>query len=166
LDEKLLGDALDSPVGGPPIPQRQQIPQAQPVNQATMCCVRGPCQYYWRLLARYVDPSEDEIHVACHRTCTAGIDEMGLADQNIYDCDYWWPSQLAFVPQSMRVLVRHRLRDLWETVLRKRGWDFSWRKFSLELMESENDKPERRSWGGVGRRPQPDANTAKLPDGE
>lgn len=151
MDQIIGEDVLDAP----PEPPRPGVtvdpPAPQPCNQATMACLRGPCIHLWQLVSRYPEPG-DELRVKRLRVCTAsGLQETELAEQNIYDCDRWWPRWLAFMPQSIRGAVRTPFRNLWERILRVVGYDFSWRTFPLNVFESDN--PEQRKHSGLGKGP-------------
>jgi hypothetical protein len=80
----------------------------------------------------------ERVFVERYRTCIRHSEEMDLREQNVYDCEQWWPVPLAWVPVSARSLLRHTLRDAWEWWLRRSGYDFSWRWFELDAFE---DKP-------------------------
>ena len=148
LLERFLQGAHDSAGSSAPLPGVKVEPaQPQPVNQATMCCLRGPCMYLWQILARF-GTLDDEIRPSRLRTCMRHYDETPLADQNVYACDQWWPAPLQFVPESLRSTLREPLRQTWELVLQARGYDFSWRWFRTDQFET--DRPEERGRSGLG----------------
>lgn len=116
----------------------------QPVNKATMCCLRGPCCNLWQLTLRG-EFQASEYHSSRIRTCMATPLEFDLNNQNIWQCDSWWPAPLSWVPVSLRTLLRPWMVRSWERWLVKRGYDLSWRKLPLDIYES--DRPEQRGKG-------------------
>lgn len=125
----------------------QEPTYAQPVNRATMVCLRGPCVHHWAMMARYVGPGED-IHLKKIRQCNCHTEETGLSGQNIYDCSQWWPVWLAWVPVSLRGALRPKLNEFYEAWLRRSGYDFAWKKWPDDLFES--DRPDLRDKAGLG----------------
>jgi len=108
-----------------------------------MVCLRGPCEHFWLMTTRAdlaevedVDGNE-RIYAQRHRTCIRAAEESDLGEQNVYDCDQWWPAPLAWVPVSARSLMRPWLRDQWERWLQRRGYDFTWRWFKLDAFEDD-----------------------------
>jgi len=90
LTDVILGD---EPVAGglPGACQQPEVPEPQPINQATMECLRGPCVHYWAIISRY-ETTVDGVRAKCTRTCIAsGYADTPLNDANIYACDKWWP---------------------------------------------------------------------------
>lgn len=152
--DRILDDGDDTNAARPPGGPLIELPEPQPVNQATMVCLRGPCIHYWELIARY-ETSVDGVSAKCHRTCVAGISEMNLGDQNIYECDRWWPrapyqgqdfrsrriapvggyelddeayAVVYSTPVPQRELWREPLERAWLEALEADGYDFSWRE--------------------------------------
>lgn len=146
LEEQFLGDDLDGV--GAPAPYRPAVPKAQPCNKASMVCLRGPCRYLWPMTTRFGLEAGDKIHIQRHRVCVRHNYETQLADQNIYECGAWWPSPLAWIPESIWATIRIRVRDLWEYWLKLRGYNFEWRWFSLDTFEW--DSKDRRGFSGPG----------------
>ena len=139
--DKILGHE-DSIQAGPPMGHVVQ-PKFQPVNQATMECHRGPCQHFWAVTARNGDYEiGDEIQLKRMRQCNCHAEPLELAEECIYQCGLWWPTFLAWVPESVRPLLRPKLRAAWEWWLRRIGYDFSWRTWHDDIFEA--DSPERR----------------------
>lgn len=150
LLDKVLGEEDSISVG--PASGRVQEPEYQPVNQATMECARGPCRHLWCLTCRFGDYAiGGEIQLKRVRQCNAHYEPTELAEQNIYHCNLWWPAPFSFVPESLRALLRPRLRQLWEWILRKRGYDFSWRTWREDIFET--DDPARRGNAKPGQAP-------------
>lgn len=147
LEEQFLGDDLDG-VGAPAPSYRPSVPQPQPCNQATMVCLRGPCQFLWAMTTRFGHDDGETVHMQRWRVCLRHYYETNLADQNVYACEQWWPEFLSFVPQSLRPVFRRQFRVIWEAALKARGYDFSWRHFSLDSFEW--DDPEKRKFSGPG----------------
>jgi hypothetical protein len=145
----------------------------QPINQATMVCLRGPCVHFWRLLLRFAAASEGVLTERSW-TCLASNEEFALTDggecKMVYFCDRWWPrapyhqpegdedtarysvdaslafsSKLPDIPQSRRPAL-HRA---WEACLKADGYDFSWRDFDPETLGTDDD-PHQRKFNAPG----------------
>lgn len=149
LDERLfadeggLGEGPDeAPLMGNPEPY-----QAQPVNRATMVCLRGPCIHYWQLVARYITVGAD-MHLKAIRQCNCHTEETALSGQNIFHCNQWWPGWLSFVPVSMRPAMRPSLVKFYDKWLRARKYDFKWKTWSDDIFES--DRLGMRENSGIG----------------
>lgn len=131
---------MGEPDGFSPVPRGLECSAPQPCNQATMVCLRGPCQHAWLLTMRFDGADLGErVFVERFRSCIRHTEEMDLREQNVYDCAQWWPAPLAWVPVSARSLARPALRSAWEWWLRLRGYDFSWRWFKLDAFEEDGD---------------------------
>ena len=140
--DKMLGDE-DTVQGGMPGMGRTPEPQYQPVNKATMECLRGPCRHLWTLTSRLGDTNiGDEIQLKRVRQCNCHYEPTELGEEQIYQCDHWWPGTLLWVPESLRYALRARLRALWERYLKHIGYDFSWRTWPDDVFEA--DDPDRR----------------------
>ncbi|MBW2675612.1 MAG: hypothetical protein JRD89_19755 [Deltaproteobacteria bacterium] len=154
LDEKLLsGDDLDDKAGGlgpdsPPLMGGQEPIFAQPVNRATMTCLRGPCIHFWTTLARYVAVGKDDIYIKILYQCNLHTEETNLGGQNVYHCGQWWPTHLAWVPQSARAILRPKLFRLYREWLELIGYDFSWKTWSDDVFMS--DRKDQRGDSGPG----------------
>jgi hypothetical protein len=152
LEDKLLsGDDLDDRVdSGPDVPPTGPLEPvyAQPVNRATMVCLRGPCIHHWSLVARYVAAGKDQIHIKSVRQCNCHSEETALGGQNIYFCSMWWPQFLSWVPESARGSLRPKLYDIYRFVLERIGYDFSWKTWADDVFTS--DRPEQRGDSGPG----------------
>jgi hypothetical protein len=144
--EKVLESSSYLGVGAP-MPGGIEPTEQQPLNRATMECLRGPCQHYWHICARFPSPGK-EVRISALHTCTAGPQETNLGGRNVYFCGAWWPGFLSFVPESIRNLVRKPLRKAYEKILRKAGYDFSWKTFDDDIFFA--DRPIFRSDSGVG----------------
>lgn len=114
-------------------------PPVVAVNRATMECLRGPCRHYWTVTARFHSQS-DRINISRARQCNCHVEAMDLTEQNVFECDQWWPATLAFVPESLRPVLRPRLRKLWERWLKREGYDFSWRWWSDDVFEGDREE--------------------------
>lgn len=154
LEDRLLTDDLEDRVveGAEPDASAGMLHvvepvYSQPVNRATMECLRGPCLYYWPLTARFVAPGK-RISLKRIRTCVVHSEETNLGGQNVYHCGQWWPAFLAWVPVSLRPVLRPRLRTVYESYLRKQGYDFSWKNWPDSQFES--DAPQYRDDSGPG----------------
>ena len=121
--------------------------KTQPTNKATNVCLRGPCIHYWPLLARFVAPG-DEIRIKRIIQCNCHQESTLLTGQNIYHCGQWWPQFLAFVPESLRGMLRPKLKDAYVTHLKRVGYDFSWKDFRDDVFDS--DRPEMFGSSGLG----------------
>lgn len=65
-----LDGGLQEPETTPPdCPQGAPV-KPQPVNQATMMCLRGPCVHLWRLILRFESAVKDVMTERCW-TCLA-----------------------------------------------------------------------------------------------
>lgn len=152
LEDKLLSsddldDRVDSGPDVPPIGPLEPV-YAQPVNKATMVCLRGPCQHHWELIARYVAAGKDDIYIKAIRQCNCHFEETALGGQNIYHCSMWWPVYLSWVPESLRAILRPRLVKIYQEVLKLRGYDFSWKTWADDVFTS--DRPELRGSSAPG----------------
>jgi hypothetical protein len=144
LDERALGEGPDvAPAMG-----MQEPIYAQPVNKATMTCLRGPCVHYWELIARFVAAGRDDLNIKVIRQCNCHQEETSLGGQNIYYCAKWWPTYLAWVPESLRGVLRPKLFKAYRVVLEKLGYDFSWKTWSDDVFTS--DRKELRGDSGPG----------------
>lgn len=142
LVDKILGGE-DTVPGGMPTMGRLPVPKYQPVNKATMECLRGPCRHLWTLTARQGDFNiGDDIQLKRIRQCNCHYEPTELAEENIFECSEWWPSTLQWVPISLRSVLRPRLRQMWERWLKHDGYDFSWRTWPDDIFEA--DDAERR----------------------
>lgn len=157
LQDRVIGDG-DTFMAPPPEAILSQAnlqgivgpPPSLPVNRATMECMRGPCRYFWVLTSRF-DAQSDRINLARTRQCNCHVEPTPLNEENIFHCSMWWPSSLSFVPESLRPLLRPRLRAAWEFFLRKRGYNFDWKFWSDDVFES--DRPEQRRQTRLGMSP-------------
>lgn len=154
LEDKLFSDDLDDksdagPDAAPPMPRgmRDHV-YSQPVNRATMYCIRGPCVHFWALTARYTTVGK-EIYLKRIRQCNCHYEETALGGQNIYHCSMWWPIWASFVPESFRGALRPRLDGMYRFVLEHiLKYDFSWKTWRDDVFES--DREEFRGDSGVG----------------
>jgi hypothetical protein len=142
------GGGLTAP--GMPPPLYTEPTYAQPVNQATMECLRGPCIHHWTLVGRFVSPGKDveDYHVKNIMQCNCHTEETSLNGQNIYHCTKWWPGWLAWVPESAQGILRPRLRAAFEFALKAMKYDFSWRFWPDDFFRS--DRPSLRGDSGIG----------------
>jgi len=148
LTDRFLGEDVDA-IGGPPSAKPLHMPRAQPVNQATMVCLRGPCCYLWCMTTRFGMDTGDEVRVQRHRVCIRHQEEVQLADQNVYVCEQWWPAWLSFVPEFLRAPMRPHLRAAWEKHLERGGYNFKdWRWFHLDSFDW--DAADRRGYSAPG----------------
>lgn len=146
--DKVLGDD-DSVAGLQPqevVAQGRRYAEILPhaVNQATMCCSRGPCVHLWALTARSAAQirGSKRINITRVRQCNAHYEPTELSEANIYECGLWWPAPLSFVPESLRSMLRPHLHRTWNAQLKLRGYDFSWKWWDDNVFEK--DKPEDR----------------------
>jgi hypothetical protein len=143
-------------------------PVLLPVNKATMECARGPCMHFWAMTAK-MDSQSDKIDIGRAYQCNCHSEATELAEQNIFHCNQWWPLTLAWLPESVRGLLRPRLRWLWEHALKWRGYDFSWRTWTDDVFEADADDKRELStfwrWfktpGTPGRKTKPTLQRAK-----
>lgn len=178
-------DDLGSLDGGLQDPETEAAPPApsfateapQPINQATMMCLRGPCVHLWRLVLRYPSAVKD-VMTERSLTCLASpSEEFELNEKLVYYCDRWWPRaplrddkgrsvvgltqkkkrlrrtdakpvDVLDVPVEERGSLRPKLHEAWEAGLRKLGYDFSWRDF--DPTANPDDSPEQRGHSGPG----------------
>lgn len=125
-----------------------EITYDQPVCKATMVCLRGPCEHYWTLTARFVAPGE-EMHLQRNRFCTCYEgSETNLGSDNVYHCNRWWPLWLSHVPATLRGMLRPQLVRLYERYLKFLGYDMKWKYWPDDVFES--DDPEFRKDLGLG----------------
>jgi hypothetical protein len=150
--DRFLGDDAEEAGSAAPSAQFVHLPESQPCNQATMVCLRGPCQFCWQMTTRFGHDIDSQVRIQRHRVCLRHYYETQLADQNVYVCDEWWPRKLAFVPHFMRAMLRPMLRERTEEQLRKDGYDFKWRWFDLDHFEKEGPAERGDSAPGAGRR--------------
>jgi hypothetical protein len=142
LTSRLLEDAGDAGL-------RTDFPGIEPaktlpVNKATMECLRGPCKHYWVMTSR-ADMQSDRINLQRMRQCNCFVgEETNLTEQNVFDCGQWWPATLAFIPESLRPMLRPKLRAAWDAYLKHKGYDFSWKHWTDDIFE-KSDRPEERS---------------------
>lgn len=113
-------------------------PVLLPVNKATMECARGPCIHFWAMTAK-MDSQSDKIDIGRAYQCNCHNEATELAEQNIFHCNQWWPLVLAWLPESVRGVMRPRLRKLWESFLRWQGYDFEWRTWTDDVFEADAD---------------------------
>lgn len=127
-DERVLADTFDGiePGGPPPVPDSVEHSEIQPATQATMECMRGPCQHHWRMVMR-MDAQSEVMTIQRVQYCSFHVELMNLADSNAYECDQWWPALLMWVPDSIRPMLRPAMRDIWDRWLKARGESFAWR---------------------------------------
>lgn len=122
---------------------------SQPLNCATMECLRGPCIWWWEAVSRMRGPGERLMHKHVS-SCLLG-EEMPLGGQNVYQCSGWWPVWGEWIPKSLRAIVRPRLRMFVEKILRRKGYDFSWRPYDDMLAKLfHSDEKEHRGKSGIG----------------
>lgn len=109
------------------------------VNQATMCCHRGPCMHLWALTTRAEAQIRgwDKIQISRLRQCNAHYEPTNLTEANVFECGLWWPAQLSFVPVSLRAVLRPRLHRLWDRYLRAVGYDFTWKHWKDDVFEKD-----------------------------
>jgi hypothetical protein len=153
LADKLLGTEDRIPVTPGEILSRGsgiKGPPSQPLNRATMECLRGPCIHHWSMTVRF-HAQADSLKIAHVGQCNCHAEATDLTEQNVYRCTQWWPSSFAFVPRSLRAMLRQKLRAAWEWLLRRRGYDFSWRTWPDDVFEA--DRRDQRGQGGVGNGP-------------
>lgn len=136
-------------------------PPPLPVNMATMECMRGPCMHYWTITSRF-DAQSDRINLGRTRQCNAHAEPLPLAEENVFHCGLWWPSTMSWVPESLRPVIRPRLRWLWEKVLRAKGYSFAWKWWTDDIFEA--DRPEQRSQTRLGVAPATFIHDAKKAD--
>lgn len=140
------------------------VEEQQPVNQATMMCLRGPCVHFWRLVLRF--PSAVKaVMTERNWTCIASpSEEFELNEKLVYFCDRWWPraplrndaganvdgfiTHNYDMPEHQRPLHRADLHAAWEEGLRQLGYDFSWRDF--DPTANPDDSPEQRGRSAPG----------------
>jgi hypothetical protein len=152
LGDRITGDG--DTISAAPLAQimAEGIPgqnELQPVNQATMECLRGPCKHLWCITSRF-ESGLDRINIARTRQCNCHQESVPLNDENIYHCDQWWPSPFEWVPLSLRAVMRPKLRLAWEWVLKRRGYDFTWKHWQDDVFEAEDS--ERRKSVGVNKK--------------
>jgi len=112
-----------------------QPPPTQALDPTSMECLRGPCKHYWTLAHRY-DAQGERFFMKRSVQCNCHVEAMDLEEQNIYRCGQWWPGWLDWIPDSLRYVMRPRLRQLWEYILKRQGWDFSWRIWAEDDLEA------------------------------
>lgn len=117
------------------------------VNQATMECYRGPCRHLWTMTTRF-DSQSNKIDISRVRQCNCHFEPVQLAEENVFECGQWWPAFLVFVPESLRPLLRSKLRLVWEWTLKHRGYNFDWKWWSDDVFEL--DRAEQRSQVKLG----------------
>lgn len=155
LEDKLLGDVggdltekiveaaaaeANSPGGSYFSPMIVEESYTQPVSRATMVCLRGPCQHHWALTARFAAPGK-VIRVKRVRSCTCFLgEETNLGGQNVYHCDRWWPQTHAWMPESLRPVLRGVLAKIYEAWLKVLGYDLSWKTWPDWIFESDHRK--------------------------
>lgn len=151
LDDEVIGD--DSQIGqtmpGAPGPVEPYL--VQPMNRATMCCLRGPCIHWWSIVSR--QPSDGErVRIRHNYQCTCSGDETPLNGANVYFCSRWWPAELNWVPRSLRGQLRPYVQRVYEVVLKHLGYDFAWRHFDDQVFLSEGKDMRGNSGPGGARR--------------
>ena len=149
--DKLLGkeDHVNVPVEDMFTRGNVAEPMPMPCNRATMECLRGPCKHLWTQTVRIEGRGDERVMIARARQCNAFVGAADdLADENVFQCGLWWPAGLEFVPESLRPLLRPRLRRAWEWWLKRNGYDFSWKWWEDSVFET--DKPEQRGQSGLG----------------
>lgn len=134
-------------------------PPALAVNQATMECYRGPCRHLWTMTTRF-DSQSNKIDISRVRQCNCHFEPVQLAEENVFECGQWWPAFLVFVPESVRPLLRPKLRLAWEWVLKQRGYNFDWKWWSDDVFEL--DRAEQRSQVRLGVGPAKFVDDKKL----
>jgi hypothetical protein len=138
LEEKTFGDDNHVPAQVDFSGKVVAEPNYQPVNKATHECLRGPCKHFWFLTTRMGDADiGDQIQIKQTPQCNAHFEATGLEEINIYHCSMWWPGVLSFVPLSLQMVLRPRLRKMWEWWLKKIGYDFSWKNWPDDIFQSD-----------------------------
>jgi len=157
-----LGGGLEDPETTPPEGPVSAPVLPQPVNQATMVCLRGPCVHLWRLLLRFDSSVKDVMTERCWTCLASPSKEFDLNDRHVYFCDRWWP-RASLHDDDGKVLIKvhpiaargHRLtrrraetrpelHHAWERALVKLGYDFSWRDFDAEALGVDDNLHQRK----------------------
>jgi len=145
LAEDMLDQASDAVEQTQAGPSPSAIGYTEPMMtlppcKATMECLRGPCQYYWHLTSRMAAPGRDDldIRVKNNEQCNLHQEPTKLGSQNIFYCTRWWPSQLAFVPESLRPMARPTLRRFMEKRLQRAGYDFKWHVWPHDIFHAQD----------------------------
>jgi hypothetical protein len=141
MDADPLSDMLHEDVevvAGPPMADNVEPIEALPCNTETMECLRGPCVHLWKLIAR-IQAQAEIITIQRAQNCAFHKEMQNLADENVFVCGQWWPSFLAFMPESLRPLLRPVLHEGWEKVLKMRGATFKWRWWPKNVWELSTD---------------------------
>lgn len=123
-------------------------PPVVAVNRASMECLRGPCRHYWTVTARFHSQS-DRINISRTRQCNCHVEALDLTEQNVFECDQWWPATLVFVPESLRPVLRPKLRKLWEKWLKRGGYDFSWKWWTDDVFENDREQNRGKVFGAA-----------------
>ena len=111
-----------------------EAPFLLPCTAATMQCARGPCVHRWNFITR-MEAQERTVFIQRTQACTTHVRLMSLANENVFHCDRWKPATAAWMPDSLWALMRRRVEDVWDRVLRMRGEDFSWRWWPRDIFE-------------------------------
>lgn len=162
--DRVLGKEDTVPVSPQDAMHRGVVKDPKPMrcDQATMECLRGPCRHLWNQTVRVPSHGEDRIHIGRARQCNAYAGEAEeLADENVFECTLWWPRPLAFIPESLWTILRVPTRWLWEFVLKKRGYDFSWKWWSDDTFEARDDAP---AFGRLPRKRKPEGKNVIQPE--
>ena len=136
LDAPRLSESLDADIDLAAVPMSELLgggstvapPVSLACNAATHECLRGPCLYLWHWMQAM--PAQAEV-TAIQRTqaCMRHAELQSLVNENVFVCEQWWPGTFGFVPESLRPLMRPKLRQLWEIYLRrvkKLSFQFRW----------------------------------------
>lgn len=143
LDAPLLGDQLTSDFDvnkhiGELFTSAVEVVEALPIGPATMTCVRGPCVHQWKIVQRASMQSE-VTEIQRTQLCTRHVELQNLVDENVLECGAWWPAPLAFVPESLRAVLRPLLHRVWDRYLEARGNDYSWRWWPRDPWSVDKD---------------------------
>lgn len=118
-----------------------EAPRSLPCTPAAMQCARGPCIHRWDFITR-MEAAESVIFIQRTHACTTHVRLMSLADENVFHCDRWRPTTLAWIPDSIWALIRLRVEDVWDRVLQMRGEDFSWRWWPRDIFDLAKSKQQ------------------------
>jgi hypothetical protein len=136
-----------------------EAPPALAVNKATMECMRGPCRHLWTMTTRF-DSQSNKVDISRVRQCNCHFEPVQLSEENVFQCGQWWPATLVFVPESLRPLLRPKLRAAYEWWLRRHGYSFDWKWWSDDVFEL--DRAEQRGQVKLGVGPAKFVDDAKL----
>jgi hypothetical protein len=129
----------DGPINPPEF--TQEVKLLKP-NQATSCCLRGPCIYRVFMVSQTKAQSRDKVLstkrlVGC-QLHSANMDPDS-GDLQFY-CAQWVPCQLAWVPEHLWPMFEPYVRMLWERALEALGYSFHWRVVERYVKDSPIDR--------------------------